>query len=207
MRIGITGGIGSGKSYVARRLSELCSVPVYDSDREARRLMEECEEVRAALIRLLGEEAYTPTGELCKPVVARFLFASAENAAAVNAIVHPAVKADFLRWAEEQEGDVLLESAILVEAGFQDVIDCLLAVSAPETLRLQRAMQRDGAGEEQIRERMAQQASEETTLQASDFVIINDGRDLLPQLKTLARKLHLSRKRNIKIHKKNTENA
>ena len=80
------------------------------------------------------------------------------------------------------EGNVALESAILVEAGFQDVVDCLLVVSAPEALRLQRAMLRDGAGEEQVRRRMEQQAAQQTLLQAADFVIINDGRPLLSQL-------------------------
>ena len=188
MRLGITGGIGSGKSYVARLLAKHFAIPVYDSDREARRLMVASEDIRRGLVRLIGREAYAPDGALCKPVVAQFLFASAENAAAVNAIVHPAVKADFLRWAEEQGGDVALESAILVEAGFQDVLDRLLVVSAPEDLRLRRAMQRDEAGEEQIRSRMAQQATEEDLVSEADFVIINDGRDLLPQLEKFVRR-------------------
>ena len=188
MRIGITGGIGSGKSYVARQLSDQFGIPVYDSDREARRLMVASHDVREALVHLLGEDAYTPDGELCKPVVARYLFASAEHAAKVNAIVHPAVKADFLRWAQVCSCDVALESAILVEAGFQDVVDCLLVVTAPEELRLQRAMLRDGAGEEQVRRRMAQQAELQTLLQAADYIIVNDGRELQPQLVDFVRR-------------------
>ena len=182
MRIGITGGIGSGKSYVARLLSAHLGIPVYDSDREARRLMVESLEVRSALVALLGEEAYTPSGELRKSVVAQYLFASADNAARVNAIVHPAVKEDFLRWAEEQEEDVALESAILIEAGFRDVVDCLIEVTAPNELRIQRTMLRDGVGAEQVHRRMERQAPETERLQAADFVIFNDGRPLLPQL-------------------------
>lgn len=188
MRIGITGGIGSGKSYIARQLTEHFSIPVYDCDRAARRLMVESPEVHEALVRLLGEEAYTPEGELCKPVVASYLFASAAHAAQVNAIVHPAVKADFLRWSQVHEGVVALESAILVEASFQDVVDCLLVVSAPEAIRLHRAIQRDGAGEEEIRRRMGQQATQQTLLQVADFVIINDGRPLQPQLEEFVRR-------------------
>lgn len=183
MRIGITGGIGCGKSYVARLLTSQFGIPVYDSDQEARRMMQESEEIRQKLVALLGDEAYDASGALCKPVVARYLFASEDHAATINAIVHPAVKADFVRWAVAQEGDVALESAILVEAGFHDVVDCLLLVTAPEELRLRRAMQRDGVGEEQVRQRMARQTAEDVRLRAADYVLINDGRDVVPQLK------------------------
>jgi dephospho-CoA kinase len=182
MRIGITGGIGSGKSYVSHLLTAHYSIPVYDSDREARRLMVASESIREGLVRLIGREAYSPSGELCKAVVADYLFSAPSHATAVNAIVHPAVKTDFLQWAERQRGVVAFESAILVEAGFRDVVDCLMVVSASEELRLQRAMERDGAEEKQIRDRMARQCSEAERLQAADFVVMNDGRDLMPQL-------------------------
>jgi dephospho-CoA kinase len=92
------------------------------------------------------------------------------------------VKDDFLSWAAERKGLVALESAILVEAGFLDVVDCVLLVEAPENLRLQRAMHRDGATEEQVRQRMARQASDEERRAASDFIIVNDGRDIQQQL-------------------------
>lgn len=183
MRIGITGGIGSGKSYVARLLTSRFGIPVYDSDQQARRLMVESSEIRQKLVALLGDEAYDESGKLCKPIVARYLFASEDHAAKINAIVHPAVKADFQRWATAKDGDVALESAILLEAGFRDVVDCLLLVTAPEELRLRRAMQRDGVGEEQVRQRMARQTAEDFRLRAADFVLINDGRDVVPQLK------------------------
>ena len=182
MRIGITGGIGSGKSYVARLLTEHFGIPVYDSHGEARRLMTESPLIRSGLQLLLGREAYTLEGQLCKPVIARYLFASPENSAKVNAIVHPAVKQDFLRWAALHEEPVALESAILLEAGFRDTVDCLMVVSAPESLRVQRAMRRDGVGEEAVRQRMARQLHEDERLQAADYIVHNDGRELLPQL-------------------------
>lgn len=190
MRIGITGGIGSGKTHVSRLLSAEFRIPVYDSDSEARRLMVASEEIREGLVRLLGSGAYTPSGELCKPVVAQFLFASKSHAALVNAIVHPVVKADFLRWAASQVGDVAFESAILVEAGFREVVDCLLTVTAPEPLCVQRAMARDHAIEEQVRRRMACQAAENLRLEAADFVLINDGREVVPQLREFLNNIH-----------------
>lgn len=186
--IGITGGIGSGKSYVAHLLSQHFGIPVYDTDSQARRLMVESPQVRSELIQLLGSEAYTKQGELQKAVVARYLFASSEHAARINAIVHPAVKSDFLLWASAQDRVVAIESAILLEAGFRDIVDCLVVVTAPMNLRIQRAMLRDGVGEEQVRQRMAQQISEQERLQAADYIINNDGRDLFPLLQILVEK-------------------
>lgn len=190
MRIGITGGIGSGKSYVAHLLYTLYNIPVYDCDREARRLMEESDDIRRQLTALIGADAYTPDGQLNKPVIASYLFASAEHASQVNAIVHPAVKADFARWADEQQQSgssqyVAVESAILIEAGFADAVDCVVVVDAPTELRLQRAMQRDHATPEQVRERMSQQISDDERRRYATHIIINDGRDLESQLAQL----------------------
>lgn len=182
MTIGITGGIGSGKSYVARWLRHNYDMPVYDCDREAKRLMT-CEPVRQEIVRLLGEEAYLSDGRLNKPLLAQFVFGSAEHQAAINAIVHPAVKADFQRWAAAREGLVVIESAILVEAGFMDVVDVLIAVEAPRELRLRRVTERDAATPEQVEARMRRQLEDEARREAADFVITNDGRDFGPQLR------------------------
>ena len=189
MILGITGGIGSGKSYISRLLTAHFAIPVYDSDIEARRLMVTSEEIRRGLVELIGPEAYAFDGTLCKPVVACYLFASEEHAVRVNSLVHPAVKADFMQWAASHVGDVAFESAILVEAGFRDAVDYLVTVTAPVELRFQRAMRRDGVGEEQIRERMVHQCMEEERLAAADFVIVNDGRDLMSQLNELYRQI------------------
>ena len=186
MRIGLTGGIGAGKSYVAQQLTAQYGIPVYDCDREAKRLMVTSPVTRQQLTALLGTEAYLPDGQLNKRLIADYLFANEEHQRAVNAIVHPAVKADFRQWATEQEQAgapaVGIESAILVEAGFTDLADKVIVVEAPLALRLQRVMKRDGATEEEVRARMARQISDEERRQAADFIIVNDGSDLSEQL-------------------------
>ena len=173
--IAITGGIGSGKSYVSALL-QAAGIPVYNTDNEAKRLMLSDEGIRQDLIALLGEDVYTD-GTLNKPMLASYLFAGPENAARINAIVHPRVKADFRRWMEEQEGQEIvgLECAILFEAGFADTVDAVVTVYAPESLRVERAMKRDGATEAQIRARIAAQMDDEEKCRLSDYIIYNDG--------------------------------
>ena len=173
--IAITGGIGSGKSYVSVLL-QAAGIPVYNTDNEAKRLMLSDEGIRQDLISLLGEGVYTD-GALNKPMLASYLFAGPENAARINAIVHPRVKADFRRWMEEQEGQEIvgLECAILFEAGFADTVDAVVTVYAPEALRVERAMKRDGATEAQIRARIAAQMDDEEKCRLSDYIIYNDG--------------------------------
>ena len=173
--IAITGGIGSGKSYVSVLL-QAAGIPVYNTDNEAKRLMLSDEGIRQDLIALLGEGVYTD-GALNKPMLASYLFAGPENAARINAIVHPRVKADFRRWMEEQEGQEIvgLECAILFEAGFADTVDAVVTVYAPEALRVERAMKRDGATEAQIRARIAAQMDDEEKCRLSDYIIYNDG--------------------------------
>ena len=173
--IAITGGIGSGKSYVSVLL-QAAGIPVYNTDNEAKRLMLSDEGIRQDLIALLGEGVYTD-GTLNKPMLASYLFAGPENAARINAIVHPRVKADFRRWMEEHEGQEIvgLECAILFEAGFADTVDAVVTVYAPESLRIERAMKRDGATEAQIRARIAAQMDDEEKCRLSDYIIYNDG--------------------------------
>lgn len=172
--IAITGGIGSGKTYVSNLLQNR-GIPVYNADIEAKRLMVSNPSIREALVKLLGEQVYSGN-ELNKPLLASYLFSSAEHVKQVNAIVHPCVKADFRKWLDTNRDCAIagIESAILFEAGFQDCVDFIIMVSAPESLRLARAMKRDGASEQQIRERMAAQMDEEKKKEMSDFVILND---------------------------------
>lgn len=176
IKLGITGGIGSGKSFVSRCLKEGFSVQVYDTDREAKRLMLEHEGIRADLIALLGEEVYTAAG-LNKPLLAAYIFSSPENAQKVNAIVHPRVKEDFRNWAfrQEQAGGQLVgvESAILFESGFDREVDKTLTVSAPLELRITRVMERDRVGREQVLERITAQFSDEERNRLSDFSVEN----------------------------------
>lgn len=176
IKLGITGGIGSGKSFVSRCLKEGFSVQVYDTDREAKRLMLEHEGIRADLTALLGEEVYTAAG-LNKPLLAAYIFSSPENAQKVNAIVHPRVKEDFRNWAfrQEQAGCQLVgvESAILFESGFDREVDKTLTVSAPLELRITRVMERDRVGREQVLERITAQISDEERNRLSDFSVEN----------------------------------
>ena len=176
IKLGITGGIGSGKSFVSRCLKEGLSGQVYDTDREAKRLMLEHEGIRADLIALLGEEVYTAAG-LNKPLLAAYIFSSPENAQKVNAIVHPRVKEDFRNWAfrQEQAGGQLVgvESAILFESGFDREVDKTLTVSAPLELRITRVMERDRVGREQVLERITAQISDEERNRLSDFSVEN----------------------------------
>ena len=182
MKIGVTGGIGSGKSYVCRLLAQRWQLPVYDCDSAAKMLMVSSPHIRQQLQELVGDDVYDAGGQLNKGVMSRYLFADAAHVKAVNAIVHPAVKDNFELWASQQTGDVVMESAILVEAGFAKAVDCLVVVEAPLALRIQRAMARDGATEEQVRARVRHQMTAEQLRAYADIVVVNDGRDLLSQL-------------------------
>lgn len=190
--IAITGGIGSGKSYVSALLQKQ-GIPIYNADDEAKRLMLGDEGIREGLIDLLGDEVYTD-GNLNKPLLASYLFADAGNAARINSIVHPRVKADFRSWLKaHQESEIAaLECAILYESGFEDTVDFVVMVYAPEELRVERAMRRDNATEQQIRARIAAQMNDEEKCRRADYVVFNDGSiplerqlaDLIAQLKT-----------------------
>lgn len=170
MRIAITGGIGSGKSYVCRVLSKY-DIKVYDCDEAAKRLMRSDRQLKADLCVLVGEEVYAE-GVLQKPVLARFLLASEENKQAVNDVVHPAVAHDF-----EQSGMEWLESAILFDSGFihRTHFDHVVCVTAPEEVRLSRVMARDHISREKAQEWIGAQLPQEEVARRSDFEIVNDG--------------------------------
>lgn len=172
MKIAICGGIGSGKSTICRMFEER-GVAIYDSDARAKTLMNESKSLRAALIAEFGEECYSD-GVLNRAVLASKVFGSEEQLAKLNSIVHPAVKEDYLRWHEEQEGDyTILESAILFESGFDVLVDKSVAVLAPLSLRIERAMQRDSATREQIEARIKAQMSDDELASRADFAIVN----------------------------------
>ena len=193
--IAITGGIGSGKSYISHILQEY-GIPIYNTDDEAKRLMVSDEGIRRDLVALLGEEVYVE-GTLNKSLLASYLFADAENAARINGIVHPRVKLDFCRWLEQHTDKEIvgMECAILFEAGFDDAVDAVVMVYAPETLRVERAMKRDHATETQIRARIAAQLDDEEKRKRADYVIYTDGSiPLDSQLSTLIAQLKLENK-------------
>ena len=191
----MTGGIGSGKSYISHILQEY-GIPIYNTDDEAKRLMVSDEGIRRDLVALLGEEVYVQ-GTLNKSLLASYLFADAENASRINGIVHPRVKLDFCRWLEQHTDKEIvgMECAILFEAGFDDAVDSVVMVYAPEALRVERAMKRDYATEAQIRARIAAQLDDEEKRKRADYVIYTDGSiPLDSQLSTLIAQLKLENK-------------
>ena len=183
IRIGITGGIGSGKSTVSRLLQAM-GVPVYISDTEAKRLTASDASVRDKLCALLGEELYAG-GVLNKSLLASYLFACPEHAKAVNAIIHPRVKEDFRQWMRLNTAAPIVgfESAILIEAGFADEVDVIALVYAPREVRIRRAMSRDASPRELIEQRVRSQMSDERKRRYADFMIVNDEETpLIPQV-------------------------
>lgn len=161
MKIGITGGIGSGKSYVCRLL-ERRGIEVYDCDAAAKRLIRSSSRLRRQLQELIGS--------LEKADISRFLLVSEDNQRAVNAIVHPAVFDDF-----EQSGMQWMESAILYESGINKLVDRVIVVTAPLEIRIQRVMQRDGITRENVEQWMQRQWSQEEIRKQADYEIVNDG--------------------------------
>ena len=171
-KVGITGGIGSGKSTVCR-LFAARGVAVYDTDAAAKRLMAEDEALKQTIVARFGAESYCD-GVLNRPYLAKQIFGDEKAREALNGLVHPAVTADFERWAEEQAGEyVVLESAILYEAGLDKHLDRVVAVLAPKPLRLERAMKRDGTDREQILSRMAAQMSDDELRDRADVSLVN----------------------------------
>lgn len=183
IKIGITGGIGSGKSVVSRLLGVM-GIPVYDSDSETKRLMASDGVIRKELQALVGEEVYAG-GVLNKPLLASYLFANSENARRVNGIIHPRVKEDFRQWVQRHSACPIvgIESAILVEAGFADEVDSIVMVYAPEEVRIARAVRRDASSRELIEKRVRGQMNDEEKRRYADFVIANDdATPLIPQV-------------------------
>jgi dephospho-CoA kinase len=171
MKIGIAGGIGSGKSYVCQALRQR-GYEVYDCDAAAKRLIRTSPDIRRELTALIGPDTYdAETGEFNKAAVARFLLASEANAQAIDAIVHPAVFRDF-----EASGLDWLESAIMFESGIYRLMDIIIAVVAPKELRIQRVMERDHISREKVLEWMSRQYPQREVIQRADFVLVNDGK-------------------------------
>lgn len=169
-RIAITGGIGCGKSFVAEKLRER-GIDVYDCDGAAKRLIAKSQDIHRRLTTLIGSNAYLPNGELNKAVVAEFLLASDDNNKEINDIVHPAVADDFIR-----SGVEWMECAILYESGFDRLVDKVVAVTAPEEVRVERIMKRDCISRQRALEWIKRQMPQDEVRRRADFEIINDGR-------------------------------
>lgn len=172
IRVGVTGGIGSGKSTVCRLFARK-GAAVYDSDSAAKRLMEEDASLRAAIAGRFGAEAYRG-GRLDRAYLAGIVFRDSGAIADLNALVHPVVRRDFTEWTARQQGDyVVLESAILFDAGLEGWVDRTVAVLAPRELRIERTCRRDGTTPEEVARRIAAQADDETLCRRADYTLVN----------------------------------
>jgi dephospho-CoA kinase len=181
--IGITGGIGSGKTTACKIFQEL-GVPVYYADARAKELMTTNVVLKNKIIQAFGEKAYAGNG-LDRAYLAQQIFASKEKLSILNGLVHPAVANDFDDWLQEHNGEkyVLKEAAILFESGAYQNVDITVLVIAPEDLRLERVMQRDGSSKEDVLKRMNNQWTQERKVKLADHILNNDGRKLLlPQV-------------------------
>lgn len=184
--IGLTGGIGSGKTIVAR-IFETMSYPVYYTDKEAKRIMSESAVVSRRLKDRFGEDIYTGR-ELNRKRLAEIIFTDKESMTFINAVVHPEVKHDFIQWKEANKAEAitLVESAILFETGFDQLVDTTVTVTAPLEIRIKRVMQRDLASRESVLHRIESQMPEEERIILSQHVIVNDDfSPLLPQVESI----------------------
>lgn len=190
--LGITGGIGSGKSYIAQLLASR-GIPVYDTDSRAKQLYDRDAELKEAMIALCGADIY-PSGMLDRKALSSLIFTDRSLLERVNALVHPAVRRDFCLWrlslASSGERTCALESALLLDAGLDAYVDGVLVVLADDALRLERAMLRDGVTEEAVRGRMRHQMPQDEMARRGDFLIYNDdAHPLSPQLDRLLERI------------------
>lgn len=174
IKLGITGGIGSGKSTVSKLFSML-GIPVYIADIESKRLVATSIVIKEKLIRLFGEELFTE-GVLNKPLLASYIFNDKEKLETVNKIIHPEVKKDFDEWVDNhsQYNIIAQESAILFESGFNRFVDKVITVYAPQEIRIERTIAREGISRDKVLERIQSQMCDEEKVKLSDFIIVND---------------------------------
>lgn len=187
--IGLTGGIGAGKTIVAKVFSIL-GIPIYFADKEAKNLYFH-DEIRSKVINLLGPEAYTDQN-LNKTYISNLIFNNPEILQSLNHIIHPAVREHFNAWAQLQSSPyVIQESAIIFETGISDRFDYTILVTAPQITRINRVMSRDGISQQQVLARINNQMPESENINKADFIIDNDNStDLFPQVIDIHQKLY-----------------
>lgn len=191
IKIGLTGGIGSGKTTVAHILEQE-GYPVYISDRQASELINKNTEIRSALTGLFGTTLYSDDNNLDKKKLAEIIFNDKTALQKVNAIVHPVVLEDFRQWSLLQSGNlVFFESAILFEAGLEKNFDLIISVYASRQTRIQRVVDRDRVCPEEVIKRIENQMADDIKCQKSDFTIYTDrGLDLNQQIKDIIEQLN-----------------
>ncbi len=187
MIVGLTGGIGSGKTTVAKMFQEF-NIPIYIADDEAKKLMVTSKFIKRKLIALFGDNVYVQ-GQLNKPLISQAIFNDKEKLKQMNAIVHPRVGQHFDRWVKKQNTPyVLKESAILFESGGADQCDLIVTVTAPKEIRIERVLERDDSSKEKVESIMANQLGEKEKIAKSNFVIHNLN---LEETQKQVREIHL----------------
>ncbi len=193
LKIGITGGIGSGKTIICEIFKHL-NIPIYNADIEAKKILINNNIVRKKLINNFGENIYLSSSEINNKLLATIVFNDKTALNTINSIVHPEVWQNFLRFTQNKTNYnyVILEAAILIESGFYKKMDYVVTVTAPENIRIQRVITRDNAAKTNIIQRINNQISEQERIKFSDFTIINDDKQLvLPQVLNLHNKFIL----------------
>jgi len=182
LKVGLTGGIGSGKTTVAQ-IFEVLSMPVYYADSAARDLMNKDPELKKKIIASFGPDAYK-NGELNRSYLGSIVFQDTEKLNLLNSIVHPVTIQESEKWMKNQKTPYAIkEAALIFEAGIEKYLDYVIGVTAPEPLRIQRVVERDRVTTEKVSDRMRHQMDEKEKISRCDFVIQNDGiQPLLPQV-------------------------
>lgn len=191
MIVGITGGIGSGKSMVCKCLRTMGYL-VFDADLASRQLLEQNQEVRTQVMALLGAQAYHADGTVDRAFIAKQVFQDEQQLAKLNGILHPAVKNEFIKWVDQNRSHPILfkEAAILFESGANQQVEKVLAVVAPRELRIRRIQQRDNRSVVEIEKIMDNQMDQDELIERSDFVIHNDDQTpVMPALIHILRQL------------------
>ena len=188
LRIGLTGGIGSGKSTVARIFSVL-GIPIYSADDASKRLMAEDAELRNSIISSFGNESYTD-GILNRKYLSDQVFNDSEKIKLLNSLVHPVTLRDAAEWMKKQKTPyVIKEAALIFESGSQKMLDYVIGVKAPLALRIERTMKRDNVTLHEVNARIDLQMDEEEKLHLCDYLIVNDEKQMLiPQVLALHEK-------------------
>jgi dephospho-CoA kinase len=187
LKVGITGGIGSGKTVVCE-IFRLLGVPVFSSDLEARKILEEDRAVIAAVKKLFGEECYSAQGKPDRKRIASLAFGDPAKLTQLNAIIHPAVRKCFHDWVDAHGAFpyIMQEAAVMVESGTYKELDHIILVLAPEALRIERAAKRDKLTPEEVKQRSRNQLPDEELKKYADYIIRNDEAELLiPQVLNL----------------------
>lgn len=175
LKVGITGGIASGKSAVCK-IFEVIGIPVYSADKRAKTLIFENPEIRKEIVLLLGDKAYRKDGSYDTTFVSSIVFSDPLKLQALNEIVHPRVREDYMLWHDLQEAPYTLhEAALIIESGFHAMMDKLIVVTAPEDIRIKRIIYRDGISEEEAMGRIISQMPDDEKLKYSDYVVNNNG--------------------------------